>query len=354
MFWRIISYSALGLLLSIGAISEVRADEFKPLNIRLIQTLEANEQGIEVFRIETLIPNDRRLTEAPSVSVIADCEVLSERYAKHVAQSTLRTQALQCKESLRGKRIDIGYTQSNPGLSTIISAEFVNGEASSIALAAHQQSWSIPEQTDTAGVIKQYFGLGFKHLLTGYDHLLFVACLIFICLGRIKSLFWAITSFTLAHSVSLAMTAFDLISLNMRAVEAIIALSIVFLAREVIVHFGLNQNEVKGKKATLSYRYPASVAGAFGLLHGLGFANILNEFGLPYNDKLAALLSFNIGIEVGQLVFIAALLIPAYAVAHFLSSDKSSNYARVSAVCISILSGVIAMFWTVERVAGVF
>ncbi len=146
--------------------------------------------------------------------------------------------------------------------------------------------------------VADYFGLGVMHILTGYDHLLFVLCLVLLADG-IVPLLKTITAFTLAHSITLAAASLGLVHVPPAPVEASIALSIVFLARELI-----REGAAKG----ISVRWPWLVAFSFGLLHGLGFAGALSEVGLPAGDIPLALLLFNLGVEAGQLAFVSVVL----------------------------------------------
>ena len=154
------------------------------------------------------------------------------------------------------------------------------------------------DAVESEDTITAYIGLGIKHILLGLDHLLFVACLVYIS-GTRKKLLLTITGFTLAHSVTLILAATEVLVIPVPPVEAVIALSIVFLAREIL----------KNKAASVSLKYPVLVSSTFGVLHGFGFASVLGDIGLPEHEKITALLCFNIGVEIGQLVFVASLLL---------------------------------------------
>ena len=343
------------LLLLAVTYSTSIADEFRPLSVRISQAVQGSEQST-IYTVDTRIPNDKRIRYAPRAVLSSACEVISERIKQLPDGSFQRTQAFNCKRPLHGSTIQLDYGETNPGLSTLISVKIGSTEQGnrldvSTALAAHQSQWQIPAQLDAVDIAKQYTSLGFKHLLTGFDHLLFVACLLFICLGRWKHLLITVTAFTVAHSLSLGLNAFGMLTLNVRAVEAIIALSIVYLAYDIVRHTLSVQSITE---ASLSYRYPATVAGVFGLLHGLGFANILNEFGLPQNDKMIALFSFNIGIELGQLAFIAALLGLAWILSKLFSVLRSPQVLKITTLTASYLVGTIAMYWTIERFVNSF
>jgi hypothetical protein len=181
------------------------------------------------------------------------------------------------------------------------------------------------------GAAVQYLFLGFEHILPeGLDHILFVLGLFFLS-SRFKSLLWQVTAFTVAHSVTLALSMFQVISLSPSIVEPIIALSIVYVAVE-----NLCTTELKPWR-------PFVVFG-FGLIHGLGFAGVLSELGLPQQQFLPALVSFNIGVELGQLsvIGLAYLL-----VGWFRSQTWYRSYLSMPASCGIAL---MASYWTIDRI----
>ncbi|MFL6617054.1 MAG: HupE/UreJ family protein [Povalibacter sp.] len=179
-----------------------------------------------------------------------------------------------------------------------------------------------------------YTVLGFEHILSGFDHLLFVLALLFL-VGFNRKLLLTITAFTAAHSLTLALSALNLITLRSPPVEATIALSIVLVAAEAM-------NDQK----TLSRRWPALVAFLFGLVHGLGFAGALKDIGLPQEHLSVALLTFNVGVELGQL-FVVAL---AFAVYRALSRYPRFVLARVPAL---YAIGIIATYWSITRIVSI-
>jgi len=182
-----------------------------------------------------------------------------------------------------------------------------------------------------------YVFLGIEHILVGFDHLLFVACLVFISTSR-KKLFYTITGFTIAHSLTLIMATTGFIRVAIEPVEAVIALSIVFLAVEI----------AKQNKSSLTFKYPMVVSATFGLLHGFGFASVLSDIGLPENEKISALLYFNIGVEIGQLLFILVLF------SLFLLIKNVKNDVNIHSFhkLVSYFSGSIAMIWLINRLSA--
>jgi hydrogenase/urease accessory protein HupE len=185
-------------------------------------------------------------------------------------------------------------------------------------------------------VARAYAVLGVEHILAGFDHLLFVLALVFL-VGFQRRLVWTITAFTAAHSITLALSALGWLALRPPPVEATIALSIMLVAGEAL-----------RSRATLARRWPALVAFLFGLVHGLGFAGALKEIGLPDNHLLVALLSFNVGVEAGQ------LLVVALAGLVLLAARRLPQTATAPARTAALYAiGALAAYWTIERVSGI-
>ena len=192
----------------------------------------------------------------------------------------------------------------------------------------------------TVEVIGTYTWLGIEHILTGADHLLFVLALVLIVRSR-RQLLITITAFTIAHSITLALATLNLVRIPGPPVEATIALSIVFVASEIV--------RLRRGREGLAARKPWVIAFAFGLLHGLGFAGALAEIGLPQNAIPLALLFFNVGVEIGQLMFVVAVLAAA-AIAHRLI--RRHTEPRWTKVMLAYLIGSVASFWVFERIAA--
>jgi hydrogenase/urease accessory protein HupE len=191
---------------------------------------------------------------------------------------------------------------------------------------------AVPDRWEVA---RTYLVLGIEHILTGYDHLLFVIALVLL-LGRPWEVVRAATAFTVAHSITLAGTTLGLFGLAQAPVEALIALSIVFLAVEIV-----KQEEGAPR---LSERIPWVVAFLFGLLHGFGFAGALREIGLPETDVPMALLTFNVGVELGQLVIIGGVLALIALVRRFAPPAQ-----RPATIAATYAIGITASFWFLQR-----
>jgi len=183
-------------------------------------------------------------------------------------------------------------------------------------------------------IARAYTVLGVEHILSGIDHLLFVAALLFL-VGFRRRLIGTITAFTLAHSLTLACSAFGWISLRSPPVEASIAMSIVLVASEAL-----------RERDTLARRVPALVSFLFGLVHGLGFAGALKDIGLPQRHLPLALLSFNVGVEIGQLLMVAF----AFGVVRLPISQRWLGRARRPAL---YAIGVVAAYWSWLRIAAI-
>ena len=189
-------------------------------------------------------------------------------------------------------------------------------------------------------VVQTYTVLGIEHILAGIDHLLFVLALVILVKGT-RRLLWTVTAFTIAHSITLALATLGVINVPGPPVEAIIALSIVFVASEIV-------QQARGREG-LAAKRPWLVAFSFGLLHGLGFAGALAEVGLPQNAIPLALLFFNVGVEIGQLLFIAGVLLLSALVMRL----TAGRFHTVKAAIVPAYAiGGIASYWVIERVAA--
>jgi hypothetical protein len=207
--------------------------------------------------------------------------------------------AATCPDGIEGGEIRIeGLERTETDV--LVRYELVAGKAESQRLTAATPGFTVPAPQGRLGVVSTYLALGVDHILRGVDHLMFVFALILLIRDR-RRLVWAVTAFTVAHSLSLAAAALGWIVVPAPPVEAVVALSIMFLAAELL--------RSEGESPGLTERYPWVVAFAFGLLHGLGFARALLEVGLPEGEVPLALLAFNLGVEAGQLMFIALVLV---------------------------------------------
>jgi hydrogenase/urease accessory protein HupE len=204
-----------------------------------------------------------------------------------------------------------------------------------LRLTAANPLAKIRAKPDRWQVARTYFTTGVEHILFGYDHLLFVVSLVLLLSGA-WTIAKAVTAFTVAHSITLIGTTLGMIGLPQRPVESVIALSIMFLAVEIV--------KKEPGRPRLSERIPWVVAFLFGLLHGFGFAGALKEIGLPESDVPTALLTFNLGVEVGQLIIVAAS-IGALALLQRFMAKLMQPAIRTGTYAI----GIVASFWFIER-----
>lgn len=219
----------------------------------------------------------------------------------------------------------------------MIKIDWLNGQTRVYTLTGNSPTVRLYGAADDkrgiGEIARTYTVLGVEHILTGYDHLAFVLGLLFL-VGFRRKLVWTITAFTLAHSLTLASAALGILTLRPPPVEASIALSIVLVA-----------NEALNRRETLASRFPAVLAFLFGLVHGLGFAGALQEIGLPKAHLPIALVTFNLGVETGQLLTVAA----CYGIYRLLPRDAAwlprARLASLYAI------GSLAAFWSLSRIA---
>lgn len=225
----------------------------------------------------------------------------------------------------------------------LVKVSWLDGQLRVYTLTAAQPSVQLYGAADDARglgeIAAAYTVLGVEHILGGIDHLLFVIALLFL-VGFDKRLVWTITAFTAAHSLTLASSALGWLALRPPPVEATIALSIVLVAAEAL-----------HSRQTLARRWPALVAFLFGLVHGLGFAGALREIGLPQNHLLPALLTFNLGVEIGQLLTVAAAWVLWRAASALRTTAPALAGVRVAAL---YGIGALAAYWSWLRVAAIF
>ena len=250
------------------------------------------------------------------------------------AGCTAEPQLLHCgPDGLRGaleiEGVGKGYSAA------IVKIRWLDGQVRVYTLTSAQRTVRLfGAADDERGVMEiasAYSVLGIEHILTGTDHLLFVVSLLFL-VGFNRRLVWTITAFTAAHSITLALSAFGLLTLRPPPVEAAIALSIMLVAGEALQ-----------SRATLSRRWPALVAFIFGLVHGLGFAGALKQIGMPDRHLPIALLTFNVGVEIGQL----GVVLMAWGICRTLSPWPSFARTRTPAL---YGIGTVAMFWASGRI----
>ncbi|MEL7186879.1 MAG: HupE/UreJ family protein, partial [Pseudomonadota bacterium] len=200
-----------------------------------------------------------------------------------------------------------------------------------------ERRFVMPGKETAASVAGQYTWLGAEHIWIGFDHLLFLLCLIWIA-GTWKRILITVTGFTIAHSLTLALSALEIVRLPVPPVEAAIALSVLFLAVEV----------TKGRRDSLTWQHPIAVSSSFGLLHGLGFAAVLGEIGLPQTEVLTGLIFFNVGVELGQVAFALGVVL-LLRVATALLGESMQHHARP---VMGYAVGCLSAYWLIGRVVA--
>jgi len=252
--------------------------------------------------------------------------------AAYVARWTAR-----CPGGIEGGVIQIeGLERTSTDV--LVRFDFANGASGVHRLTPSDPSFTVPSQPGHLEVAGTYFLYGVEHILLGIDHLLFVLALLLLVKGW-KRVVGTITAFTVAHSITLAAATLGLVHVPGPPVEAVIALSIVFVAAEII-------HGRRGRPGAAA-KWPWIVAFTFGLLHGFGFAGALSDVGLPEQAIPSALLFFNVGVEVGQLLFIAAVAVVLAA-----ASRVTIRPPRWAELVPPYAIGTVAMFWFIERVAA--
>ena len=312
-------------------ISPLHADVFKPAYLQLQQT---SAETYEVLWKVPALDADTTLKVKPVFP--ADTEEPGLRSRVYAGGASVQRWQIRVPGGLEGKAITFTELQ-NTGLDVLVRVERMDGSEQLERILPIEPAFTLTPSPGPWEVVATYTVLGVEHILAGVDHLLFVLALVMIVTGM-RRLLLTITAFTLAHSITLALATLDIIRVPGPPVEAIIALSIVFVAAEIL--------RLRQGRESLAARKPWLVAFSFGLLHGLGFAGALAEVGLPQNAIPLALLFFNVGVEIGQLLFIAAVLALAALLTRLLRGHLDPRWTVVAP---AYLIGGIASFWVVER-----
>ena len=327
--------SLLAAFLVLAPLSSAEAHDARPLSVEI-----AEEPGY-LYRVRIGIPPSVDLSNRPTIEWPESCIPGEDRAGVSVGLSGSGG-VIICDGSLEGRAIAVRYPAFNPSLSTVVRFSPVGGAVRMAVLPPDASEWIVPPRPSRARVAMEYLGLGIEHILGGIDHLLFVAGLLLLA-GSARRIFWAVTGFTLAHSITLSLSALGVLVVPIAPVEAVIALSILFLAREIAV----------GRPQSLANRYPLLVSSSFGLLHGLGFAAALSEIGLQSDELVTSLFSFNLGVEVGQILVILPVLFVAWLAGRGSVARHFPALGRVRPALPTVGAyaiGVPASFWFLDRV----
>jgi hydrogenase/urease accessory protein HupE len=294
------------------------ADDFRPLYVELREIDEGR------YTVRFKLPPRVPVSNHPSIDFPQFCEKQPGRENTYV-----------CSQDIAGATMSIRYPRYSVANSSIIKLAFYTGENHTITLSSGQLEWPVPVREEIATVAAQYTWLGMEHIWIGFDHLLFVLCLIWIA-GSWRRILLTITGFTLAHSVTLALAALQIVVLPVPPVEAAIALSVLFLATEL----------ARGRRNNLTWNYPIAVSISFGLLHGLGFAAVLREIGLPQTEFVTGLVFFNVGVEIGQVLFALAVMAALRVMLQW------SRFSLAGQTGIGYFAGCVSAYWFIQRTAG--
>jgi len=310
---------------------QATAHEIRPAYLQVDET--AHTQFSVLWKVPA--SGDRRL--ALYVRFPADCQNLGEPSGSLDDGAYFERWKISCDGGLKGKLITVDGLRTSM-TDVLARVSWIDGTTEVARLTPEHPSLTLKGAQSILQVAWTYFWLGVEHILGGVDHLLFVLALMLLIRER-WMLIKTISAFTLAHSITLAGATLGYFSLPQKPVEATIALSIAFVASELV--------KMKPGERRLSEAYPWVVAFSFGLLHGFGFAGALKEIGLPQKDVPLALLTFNLGVEAGQSMFVAAVLLVCAAIKAVTALPLSR--ARVSA---AYMIGTASAVWFIDRIAG--
>ena len=323
---------AVALAVSIFLAAPASADDFRPAYLQISQR-DAN-----TFDVLWKVP---ALDEGRSLKVRPEFPTgttdLTQRRSSYANGTAVQRWRVEIAGGLEGKTIAF------PGLSetridVLARLARADGTVQLERIAPSDARFLIETTPGAFEVAQTYTVLGIEHILAGFDHLCFVLVLVMI-VGFNRRLIWTVTAFTVAHSITLALATLGVVKVPGPPVEAAIALSIVFVAAEVI--------QLQRGRVGLAASKPWLIAFAFGLLHGLGFAGALAEIGLPAKSIPLALFFFNIGVEIGQLLFITAIL---GASRLLLLAVPKGMELKHAAILPAYLIGGVASYWSIERV----
>lgn len=322
------AFAALSLFVTLGCTSLAYAHPLSPVSV----ILEEQPQG----SYQTTFRRSARAMRLVELSLPTECRKASAHQTSEADGSVREDFVLTCATSLQGQRVALSGLE-RAGVGGLVYVAFRNGHNARGVLTEEAPSFVIPRAASAGQVFRDYLRLGVEHLLTGYDHLLFVLGLALLVRG-FRRLAWSLTAFTLGHSITLCLASLELVSVPSAPVEVGIALSLVVVALEL-----LSKTPQNVARATFVMAF------SFGLLHGLGFAGALGEAGLPKHAIPLALFSFNAGVELGQL-FVVLLLSPLL----YAYWRQELNRSRMLRGFFGYGIGSLAAMWCLERAAALF
>ncbi len=324
------------LVTALGLAAPCAADEFRPAYL-LLRQLDAVTYDV-LWKVPAL---DETTTLNVRPGFPEGTRSLVPMRSSFASGAVVQRWRVAVAGGLAGKAIEFQALSASP-IDVLVRVERADGTVQLGRVLAVEPRFVATASPGPFEVVQTYTVLGIEHILTGFDHLLFVLTLVLL-VDTTRRLVAAITAFTVAHSLTLFAATLGWVHVPGRPVEAMIALSIVFVASEII--------HGRQGRPGLTGRYPWTVALVFGLVHGLGFAGALAQVGLPQASIPSALFFFNVGVEIGQLLFITAVLATT-AVAHRVSRGfmwRAPGWLwRVPPYAI----GGLASFWVAQRVAA--
>lgn len=300
--------------------------------------LDVREEMPGVFSVllKTPMQGDARL--ALSAAFSGRIENLTPVVSRPTGDAMVQTWRMRTLEPLAGQSVAIDGLQ-NTMTDALVRLAFADGNSWTARLTPSNPSATIPASQSAWAVFATYVRHGIEHIAFGFDHLLFVTALMLIVRDW-RKLVKAVTAFTAAHSITLTSATLGWVTLPSAPVETMIAISIVMVAAEVV--------RMERGQLSLAITSPWIMAFAFGLLHGFGFAGALVELGLPQTDIPLALLAFNVGVELGQLAFIAVILTAVHSLRRIVMIPRRAIIGSAYAI------GIVAAFWSVQRLDAMF
>jgi hydrogenase/urease accessory protein HupE len=330
-------WAGLGLLLFLAAsilamVVGVSAHEVRPAYLQIDQI------GQSRFSVlwRTPILSGMRLPVLLQFS--EGIRPVSEPSERRLSDSVVERSVVDASGGLPGERINFVGLQATI-TDVLVRVKLEDGTVSTTIVRPSQPWIEIQARQSPLHVAELFVIEGIEHILFGFDHLLFVSALMLI-VRNWRALVKTITAFTVAHSITLTFATLGWIALPSGPVEIMIAFSIVLVGAEIV--------RMERGQSSLTIKWPWVVAFAFGLLHGFGFSGALEDLGLPPDDLPLALFCFNLGVEIGQLMFVATILMAVGALRKFVEVPRSAIVALAYTI------GIVAAFWTIERLQSTF
>ncbi len=306
--------------------------------------LELRQNGAEAYDALWKVPGQGDLRLGLYVELPATCTNITEPRGTAAKSAYTERWTVKCAGGLSGGTIRIAGLRAT-AVDVLVRLERLDGTTQVARLTPSSPSFVVAAAANAVGVARTYTVLGIEHILSGIDHLLFVLALIIITQGGWK-LVKTVTAFTVSHSITLTLATLGYVHIPQRPVEAVIALSIVFVAAEIL----------RGRQGYvgIAARAPWVVALIFGLMHGLGFASGLKDAGLPDGHIPTALLFFSIGVEAGHFLFIGFVLALTAVMLRAVSKLTPINQQRSAILQLvpPYAIGTVAMFWVIQRIAA--